>query len=168
MDIITLRNVRRIGALMTLAALVLAGCGAPATESGIAATAESPEAGQPTDEAGVPTEGPPVTPLLAAPGLGTVTLTTPQTGGGVKPLLAWEPVDGAALYTVIVFAPDGGAYWAWEGESTSVTLGGGAPSSPPAGDRAGPVLQAGMAWSVIARDADGAIIAASGRQLIGP
>lgn len=104
--------------------------------------------------------------LINVPGVDEVTLTTPQEGVGVKPRFAWQPLDGAERYMLVVYAPDRRSYWAWAGEETSVYLGGG--DTPPPDDSAGPVLVPGMWWAVMAFDADGVLIGSSAVQPISP
>lgn len=98
-------------------------------------------------------------PLVDAPGVAVITLTTSETGAGLKPLLAWEPVEEAAEYQVTVYTPGKEPYWAWHGEATSVYLGGG--DTPPPEDSVGPALAEGMWWAVLAFDADGRIVGSS-------
>lgn len=91
-----------------------------------------------------------------------IELTTPGAGGGVRPELGWAPVDGAAAYSVTVYAASGQAWWAWHGTETSTVVGGGEPV--PAGEEVadgGPVVGEGMSWDVVALDADGTPIAHS-------
>lgn len=96
--------------------------------------------------------------------LGAMTLTTPESGGGERPVLAWEPVDGADHYAVVVLDPDGQPYWGWRTADTVVRVG--------VGDRAegvpGPRVADGMTWSVVAHGADGIPVAASARRPIEP
>lgn len=85
---------------------------------------------------------------------------------GPKPQLAWEPVAGAARYMLVVYAASGETYWAWEGGSTSVYMGGS--SEQPRADSAGPVIHEGMTWGVVGFDADGMLIGSSVRAPIAP
>lgn len=73
-----------------------------------------------------------------------------------QPVLAWQPVDGAASYRLVASASDGSPYWAWLGEATEVRFGG----APEAGGHTAIVFEP-MTWRVIALDADGLPIAAS-------
>lgn len=100
-------------------------------------------------------------------GLPSIELTTPATGGGPWPELAWEPVDGADRYSVTLYSPQGGAYWAWNGSETAVIVGG-FEESPPSDASVEPRLQPDMTWDVVAHDADGELIAQSGVRPIGP
>ena len=101
--------------------------------------------------------------LVNAPGVAAITLTTPETGAGLKPLLSWEPLPGAAEYQVSVYTSEQVPYWAWSGSGSSVYLGGG--DTPPPEESAGPTLSLGMWWAVLAFDADGRL---SGSSALGP
>lgn len=96
-------------------------------------------------------------PSRPALGLPELTLLT-EPSDEERPLLEWEPVDGAAQYSISVFAPSGAGYWAWRTDGTSVPLGG---EPRLRDDVSGPSTVAGMTWSVVALDADGRPIAAS-------
>lgn len=96
----------------------------------------------------------------------TVELLTPTSGVGIKPLFEWSPVQGAVNYSLYLQFPNGQPYWAWSGSVTSIYLGG--TDSQPPDDAAGPILQKGMSWSVIAFDAENNIIASSVVQEISP
>jgi hypothetical protein len=98
-----------------------------------------------------------VGPVSAYPWLPDLVLLTAPSDD-VRPLLSWEPIDGATVYAVTVTAPTGLAYWAWRTDTTSVHLGG----DPRLDDgQSGPSTVPGMTWSVLAFDADGRPIAAS-------
>ncbi len=79
---------------------------------------------------------------------------------GTVPRFEWSEVDGAATYRLVVLGQRG-PIWAWEGEETSVNLGG------LSGDRPelmpGPVVEAGTSWSVVALGPAGEIL-----DLVGP
>jgi hypothetical protein len=85
-------------------------------------------------------------------------LGPPESDAGEVPLFSWEPVAGASRYTVAVLGPDA-PFWAWQGEETEIYLGGLPFERPPGW--AGPVILPGSCWSVMARGADGHIIAVS-------
>ncbi len=104
--------------------------------------------------------------FLSALNFPDIELTTPTEGVGVKPLFEWVPVEGAAWYGLVLKTADGTSYWAWMGAETSIYLGG--VSIQPADNAAGPVLQAGMQWTVTAYGADGNLIAASSLRPISP
>ena len=89
----------------------------------------------------------------------TITVTTPASGNGQHPLLSWNPVDGAADYSLTLTPSDGSAYWAWRGAGPQIWLGGSA-EEPPA-DVSGPSLAEPMILRILAFDADGDIVAAS-------
>ena len=82
----------------------------------------------------------------------TVTVAEP----GPRPLLTWEPVDGAALYLVTVLDSSGTGYWTWEGTDTEVHVGG---TAEP--DAIGPYVFEDMTWRVAAQDDSGALLAVS-------
>lgn len=147
------------------AVTLLAACtsGGPAGEAASERATASVAVASPSSAPGV-TEEP--TPFLLDHGIdvGLVELTTPVTGGGPRPVLSWEPVDGAAVYAVVVHDVDGAPYWGWELEDTSVRLGlEERPDSAP-----GPRVAEGMTWSVVAYDADWLPLAASERRPIAP
>ena len=88
--------------------------------------------------------------------------TTPTEGNGATPTLAWQLIEGATSYSVIVLDPDGTAWWAWEGPEREVVLGGVA-------DGPGAlVVEAGATWTVIAFDAAGSVLAASLERRLDP
>jgi hypothetical protein len=95
--------------------------------------------------------------------IGSVELQ-PADEGGPHPTLAWDPVDDAATYWLVVRDGSGDAYWAWTGADTSVRLGG--------GDRAGlnqtAALHEPMTWSVTAIDGSGNVIAFSDVATVAP
>lgn len=103
-------------------------------------------------------------PLIDRIGLARLTLLTPESGGGERPLLAWQPADGATLYYVLVFDPEGRTYWAWSTASTSVFMGG-------ADLKLSidiPRIADGMTWAVLAIGADDLPVAQSERRPIAP
>lgn len=90
--------------------------------------------------------------------------TTPVSGGGDRPVLAWEEFDGAADYLVVVHDPDDQPYWAWTTADTQVRVGlTERPDTAP-----GPRVAEGTSWVVIARDAEGVPLASSPRRPIAP
>ena len=95
-----------------------------------------------------------------------VELLTPTEGVGVKPLFEWQAVDGAAWYGLSLRTSTGETYWAWMGPQTSIFLGG--VSDQPRENSAGPVLEDGMQWAVVAYDSQDQIIAASSLRPISP
>lgn len=122
------------------------------------ATAEaSPGPDEPVEEAPPP---------IVLPGVDEVVLTTPAEDQGARPTLGWEPVDGAVTYHLTVYDPDGAAYWAWTSEDTEVILGGF--EEVPPEQAQGPRLTGPKTWHVLARDADGEVIAQSGVRPIAP
>ena len=162
--------------VLTAVALVVAACGGSDTaDTGSSATssaAATPEATTEATNAATtqPTETSQVTAPLGAPLVTafdptSMTLLTDHSGGGLHPLLAWDAVDGASFYAVKLYIPDGAPYWAWQGVSTSIHVGG----EPQLLDHAeGPFIADGMTWGVIAYDADWGPVAASERRPIAP
>lgn len=95
----------------------------------------------------------------------TIEITSPDSGGGDRPQLMWEAVEGASLYSVTVFAPNGRAYWATQAATTSVHVGGEPQLDD---DAAGPSVVKGMTWQVVAVGNDGTPLAMSDRSPISP
>jgi hypothetical protein len=95
-----------------------------------------------------------------------IKLATKTTHAGPHPLLQWKPVTAATGYLVVVQTPKGDPYWTWQGGDTSVLLGAGAPTSPKQSEGASLVRK--MRWFVIARNADGSIVASSAKRPIAP
>lgn len=104
--------------------------------------------------------------LIDLSGVDEITLNTPQKGAGVKPQFAWQPLDGAVRYTVVLYTADRKPYWAWDGTATSIYLGGS--DTAPRDDSAGPVLSAGMLWAVMAFNGDDRLIGSSALRPISP
>lgn len=107
------------------------------------------------------TDGEPVT-AAELLGLPKIEVSTPGSGGGTQPVLEWVAVDGADRYVLIVHDPTGAPYWAWEGTSNSIRLGGSTASSDD-----GPQLMGAQTWQVMAFDSSG-IAAASPVTAISP
>ena len=150
---------RRALAAITVVALIAAACGGDdATDTATTSTTPAVATTGPTGTGATTT-------TVVDDGGDGVVLTTPTEDVGPRPELAWEPVEGAALYQVVLFAPDGSAYWAWQGTETSVPVGG----RPLLREEArGPRVANGMSWSVAAYDADGLPIALSEQRPISP
>jgi hypothetical protein len=102
-------------------------------------------------------------PVIA--GLAPIEQRTPNSGGGSRPLLSWAPVDGAAVYVVMVYDADRSPYWSAVTTATEVYVGG--PVQIPTGND-GPRIGAGYTWSVYAEDAGGLLIAASPQRDLSP
>ena len=139
-----------------LLALALAACTSGGGGDGGAA-------GDPEAE---PAEGSAV-PRIDAPGVeGEVALLgPPEQGAGEVPIFEWQAVEGAATYRLAALDEDGGVVWAWEGEGTSVPLGGVA--DRPEGEP-GPVLEGAGSWSVVAVDREGRVLAVSEIRSVAP
>ena len=101
-------------------------------------------------------EAVPVEPLLN--GALLIPTLTPAVVGELRPVLEWEPVDGAAKYSVVVLDETGEPYWIWSGPESEITLGG-APSSD---FGVGPIIGVDYSWSVAAFAAEGEFLAISG------
>ena len=95
-----------------------------------------------------------------------ITLLTAKSGGGIRPILSWQPVAGAQKYRVVVLDANTHIYWAWEGTSPSVPMGGGPKPAPKGSD--GPRIAAGFSWSVVALGAHDKPLALSDREQIAP
>lgn len=102
--------------------------------------------------------------ILPVPDAEAVVQTTPTSGGGTRPLLSWEPVDGAATYLVIVFAGDA-PYWSTITDAAETYVGG-ARAIPEGVD--GPEVSEGYSWAVYAEDENGTPIASSPIRPISP
>jgi hypothetical protein len=92
--------------------------------------------------------------------------SSPTRGRGPRPTLAWAPVAGATSYRVVLLDPTRRASWAWQGESTSVVVGG-TPKPLPDG-AGGPRVARGSSWTVAAFDSAGRPLALSAPQAISP
>lgn len=93
------------------------------------------------------------TDVLATAGIMIVELQAPSEGPHRE--LVWSPVEGATRYLVALKTEDGRAYWAWEGEASSVRVGGGDRDDL---NQTAAVLQP-LWWSLTAVDADGRLVA---------
>ncbi len=142
------RKRRRLVPALLAVIVVTAACGsgdeseAPGVEPSIDRAADVAPSGPPLVE-GIPSVD---------------VLGPPESGAGEVPLFRWEPVAGASRYLVAVLGPDG-PLWGWQGEETEIYLGG-LPFERPPGI-AGPVIVTGTCWSVMARDAEGHVMAVS-------
>ncbi|NNE74286.1 MAG: hypothetical protein HKN26_11525 [Acidimicrobiales bacterium] len=160
--------------------LLLAGCGsgvddaadpsdpAPSSAAEVPpgdATQADPTATEPTATDTAPNTTAPepeAPPLIGFPNAGTITQHTPTTGNGLHPALAWDPIEGATEYAVVVFHANGEAWWSWYGPETEVVLGGVATNAPAGGPRAGD----GVTWAVVGYDAQGTPLATSARRTV--
>ncbi len=92
-----------------------------------------------------------------------VEITVAATESGPRPLLAWDAIDGAVDYRVVVLDAQGQPYWAWSGPETEINVGG--VSNP---DAAGATVFEPMTWTVAAIDADGVPVAMSAAGALTP
>lgn len=99
-------------------------------------------------------------PFLPGLDMTTVIQLTPTSGAGRRPILTWEPVAGAATYTVLVMAADELPWWSWSGSETEVVLGGVDTEL----EMGGPAAGAGVTWVVFAFDGDDKLIGVSPRR----
>ena len=161
--------------LAAIAGMYIGACTAhgPAPASPSAAPTAPPTAttGVPESPGGTTSLPPEPSPIATGGGeqllgnLDPVTLLTPTSGSGRRPLLEWTPVAGADHYGAYLYAPSGAIYWAWSGRRTAIHVGG----EPQLRDRAaGPSVSRGMTWAVIAYNADMLPIAASELRSISP
>lgn len=90
-------------------------------------------------------------------------MVTEPTEPGPRPFLAWDSVEGASTYDLIVLDAAGTPYWAWSGEATGVHLGG--VENPEA---VGAWVFEPLTWIVTARDSDGQPLAMSGTAQLEP
>jgi len=157
--------------LVAAAALLVASCGGgtPAATAGTSAPTTTSAGATTTTGAATTTTAASTTTEAAGPLFGSfdqaVTLLTATSGGGIRPLLQWDPVSGADHYGVYVYAPNGDLYWSWLTTDTSVHVGG----EPVLHDDApGPSVAEGMSWAVVAYDAAQLPLAVSAQRPIAP
>lgn len=104
---------------------------------------------------------------VSIPGMEPVELIgPPEEGAGEVPVFEWQPVEGAATYRLWVLNAESDPIWAWEGEETSVRLGG-LDADRPEG-HPGPVITPGSTWTVSALDAESHAVALSPRRPVTP
>jgi hypothetical protein len=154
---------RNPAALLAAAALALSACSggegpgatSPAGTGPEASASATTGAGSASTTPGAP--APSGEPLVA--GVPPIVVLAPAAeNAGDAPRFAWEPVESASGYSLAVLGPDG-PVWGWQGEETEIYLGGLPFERPPGW--AGPVLPEAACWSVIARGADGHVVAVS-------
>lgn len=173
---------RRLAASLAAAALV-AGCSGgdnaddvatdetSASESTIVDETDGPETSgseNPSTSPATTTEPvaePDLEASLPLPDTAAIVQTTAISGGGARPLLGWEPVEGAVSYIVIVFTADGDPYWSAVTDQDEIYVGG--PVQIP-DDNDGPRVADGYTWVVYADAADGAMLASSPQRPISP
>jgi len=98
-------------------------------------------------------------------GADLIAVRTPTSGGGPRPLLEWEPVDGAGGYLVVVYDADGRPYWSTFTTEPQTPMGGPVPLGE---GRSGPAVAEGFTWVVHANGPFVAIAASSERRAIEP
>ena len=163
----------RLFSVLVAVSFLAAACGggddspvaAPEIAEPTAAIVETPEPAATTTPAEAPDEPATETPdagsaptILSSLELPTIEFTMSSSGLGVRPLLEWAAVDGAAEYQLVVLDSDGEPYWAWVAAEPSVPFEGGEAGSEP-GQLA--ILHEPMTVSVVAYDTAGAPIATS-------
>lgn len=148
---------------LVLTGLVLVALGASCSSSDDASSQPASDVTTVTTSA-MPSPVTDPTPL--APELPLVRLLTPlATTTELAPEFSWEPVAGAVTYRLAVLGADG-PVWSWEGGATAVRIGG-FTEDRPAGFP-GPVIDETTTWSVVALDADGAVVATSDLRSLAP
>jgi hypothetical protein len=156
-------------AMMTLAACTSSGGSEtslpPVTTTTTAGAVEPVTNTVPADDHGDTAPPESVEPPLFEGLPGTVTLLTATFGGGIRPRLEWEPVDGADYYSVFLYAPSGRVYWGWAGRATGVHVGG---EPQIREDGPGASIIDGMSWAVLAYDSASLPIAVSPQRPIAP
>lgn len=152
-----------LAAVLLLVGTACGGDDTPGTTAASGTTQPGATSTTTTEATATTTTTTPAEPFLPGLGLESITQTTPVAGGGPRPLLSWEPVDGAAAYTVVVFDGEGTPWWSWRGEATEVFIGGFETSFEMGGPRAGP----GVTWVVFAYDAEGSAIGVSEQRPLG-
>lgn len=151
---------RRASWILVVAVMIVAACG----DADTATTTSTSQASGDSTTTSTVVASEPQAPLFAGVD-GTIALITSESGGGIRPLLEWEPVAGVDHYGVYLYAPGGSIYWSWTGTVTAVHVGG----EPQLRDGApGPSIVDGMSWAVIAYDADLLPIAVSPQRPIAP
>lgn len=89
---------------------------------------------------------------------------TARSGGGTRPVLAWNPVAAADSYSVVVYDAQGAAWWSWAGDDTQVVVGG----VDTEANIGGPRADTGVRWSVFAFDTEGNLVGASPKRSLEP
>jgi hypothetical protein len=167
-----MRSVRVIMSCVVVMIMTLSACSDDSTSVTVApdptvgsSSDETPSTGAGTGSTGTTAVGeePEQVGEQLIAGLPQIVQLTPLAGGGPRPSLDWEPVEGAIRYDVTLYAPDGIGYWAWHGPETSVVVG--ELATP---DQSGPRVSPGMSWALLAFDADGLPIASSALRPIDP
>lgn len=136
-------------AMATLAAGVLAGCATPGVP-GSSDLAPAEVSARPEALDGLPQV------RLLAPG---------GQDAGLSPVFSWDPVDRAASY-LLTLIDGNGPLWSWQGDQTSVRLGG--YSTEPAPGAGALRLQQPGWWTVSAYSTSGELLAISDARSVSP
>ncbi len=152
-----------------IAAVVLAACSSGGAETPSSSTTEAADTTETTSTAVVAdTTTTTTTTTVAEPaikGADPIEQTTTPSGGGDRPLLEWEPIQGAVTYIVSVFTETGAPYWSAVTTEPRTYVGG---AEQIAEGRTGPNVSEGYTWIVYADDADGNLLATSPQRAIAP
>ena len=147
---------------IVLFALFLAalGCGVFSQQENSSPTNTTDDAPtQPQVDEGTQVDEPQGEPFITGPNIANIKLLTDTQGVGEKPLLKWDAVENADYYQLVVFDEVGRPYWAWEGNTTQIYLGG--TDVQPPENSSGPFISNGYSWAVVAYNAEGQVIASS-------
>lgn len=153
------RNITTVALMAGLAAALTLGACSSGADEPVDAAPTTVDASAP-DETAPETDNEPSSDAEEAPGQPQVfeLIATEPIAAGPRPLLAWEPIEGAAAYDLIVLDAAGAPYWAWTGETSSVFIGG--VENP---DAVGAWVFEPLTWIVTARDAEGQPLAMSAK-----
>jgi len=158
----------RIALLATCLLLFAAACSDSETTNTTPSTvapAEASSGGESDSSSGNDGDAAPTGEPLVVGIAGIVVLEPPTEDAGTAPQFRWEPVDDASTYDLVVLGPEG-PLWAWQGAETEIWLGGLPYERPPG--VSGPVVVEGTCWSVVARDVEGHVVAASDFLAVSP
>ena len=158
-------NIKRRTILAVLA-VVVGACSGSSTDATDPASTETPTATsavstpdtEATDSASPDATTAPEEPTTSELSLADIfdPIAVEPTEPGPRPLLAWESIDGATLYIVVVLGANGDPYWAWSGTETAINVGG--IDEPEA---LGAWVHESMTWTVSAQGPEGEVLALS-------